>query len=133
MITVGRYMTEVRHQLAPGDTLVKAKELMQANAIRHLPVLKDSKVVGMLTLGDLYVMEAIVAADPEKTTVESAMSRELYLVEPEQPLAEVAGEMALRHVGSALVLKNGELTGIFTTTDACRVLGEILTKLPPGA
>jgi acetoin utilization protein AcuB len=128
MSTIGRYMTEAKYVVAPRDTLVKAKELMQLYQVRHLPVLDGPKVVGMVTLGDLYVMEAIVEADPDKTLVENAMSRELYIVGPDAPLSEVATEMARREVGSALVVENDRLAGIFTTTDACRVLGEVLKR-----
>lgn len=128
MTTIGRAMTAVKHTLQSGDVLSKAKELMQVNAVRHLPVLAGDRVVGIVTMSDLYVMEAVVAVDPEKTTVDEAMSKELYLVEPNEPLAKVASEMAARQVGSALVLENGKLAGIFTTTDACRVLGEVLSS-----
>lgn len=125
--TIGASMTTAKYSVAPTDTLGKAKELMQLNAVRHLPVLDGGRVVGIVTLSDLYVMEAIVAADPDKTHVEDAMSKELYLVAPETPLAEVAREMAARGVGSAIVVENQRLVGIFTSTDACRVLGEVLS------
>jgi predicted transcriptional regulator len=127
MMTVGRAMTAAKHVLRKGDPLSKAKELMQMNAVRHLPVLEGDRVIGIITMSDLYVMEAVVAADPDKTLVDEAMSKELYIVKPEEPLANVALEMAKRQVGSALIVENGKLTGIFTTTDACRVLGETLS------
>jgi CBS domain-containing protein len=36
--------------------------------------------------------------------------------------------MAQRQVGSAIVVDGKRLVGIFTATDACRVLGEVLAK-----
>ena len=127
MTTIGRYMTPVKHWLGPKDTLVKAKEMMQLYAVRHLPVLDGERIAGIVTLSDLFVMEAVIAVDPDKTLVEEAMSKDLYLVEPSEPLANVAREMARRQVGSAIVVEDGRLAGIFTSTDACRVLGEILS------
>jgi len=38
----------------------------------------------------------------------------------------VASHMAEHRLGSALVTKNGKLAGVFTSTDACRVLDEYL-------
>jgi acetoin utilization protein AcuB len=128
MKTIDQYMTVARYTVAPGDTLVKAKEMMQASSVRHLPVLDGERVVGIVTLSDLFVMEAIVAADPDRTIVEEAMSKELYIVAPSEPLANVASEMARRSVGSAIVVDRGKLVGIFTSTDACRVLGEVLKQ-----
>ncbi len=34
--------------------------------------------------------------------------------------------MAENHIASAIVTRNDELTGIFTVTDACRALAEVL-------
>jgi hypothetical protein len=39
--------------------------------------------------------------------------------------------MAEYHIGSALILKQGKLVGIFTATDACRCFGEYLRALFP--
>jgi CBS domain-containing protein len=38
--------------------------------------------------------------------------------------------MAEHHIGSAVVTKNDKLVGIFTVTDACRALAEILEGHP---
>ncbi|HZS51472.1 MAG TPA: CBS domain-containing protein [Bryobacterales bacterium] len=51
--------------------------------------------------------------------------RELYFVEPHQTVFEVATKMADLHVGAILVLKDGELCGIFSERDLLnRVLVE---------
>jgi CBS domain-containing protein len=41
--------------LSPDDTVGDAVRIMQANAIRRLPVLEDGKAVGVVSLGDLAV------------------------------------------------------------------------------
>jgi CBS domain-containing protein len=38
--------------------------------------------------------------------------------------------MAEDHIGSAIVTKNDKLVGIFTVTDACRALAEVLDGHP---
>jgi CBS domain-containing protein len=40
--------------------------------------------------------------------------------------------MAEHHIGSAIITKNDKLVGIFTVTDACRALAEILEGHPAG-
>jgi acetoin utilization protein AcuB len=49
-----------------------------------------------------------------------------YQVAPETPINEVANTMAKERLGSAVVVKNGRVVGIFTTVDACRCLAEVL-------
>jgi acetoin utilization protein AcuB len=126
--TIGEHMTPAAHFVGPEDSLVTAQSLMEAHTIRHLPVVDDGKVVGMVTMSDLYVMESTFSFDPEKTTVSSAMSAEVYTVEPSELLETVAAEMAERRIGSAVIIEGGTLCGVFTTTDACRVLAEVLKQ-----
>lgn len=124
--TVGSCMTSPVHVLQPSSTLTEATETMHTHQVRHLPVVDDGRLVGIVTLSDLYAAEAILQANPDDTAVEQLMARELYAVGPDTPLAEVAGVMAERHLGSALVVENGRLVGLFTATDACRVLSRSL-------
>ncbi|MBK8010707.1 MAG: CBS domain-containing protein [Deltaproteobacteria bacterium] len=119
-------MTRSAHSIAPNATLRAAKELMQYHTIRHLPVVQDDRVVGILSLGDLYAMESIMEMDPEETEVATAMSPDPFTVEAETPLGEVVRAMARRRIGSVLITRDGRLAGIFTATDACRLLGDLL-------
>ena len=45
----------------------------------------------------------------------------------DEPLDRVVLQMADRHLGSAMVARDGRVIGIFTVTDACRVLGRLLS------
>ena len=51
-----------------------------------------------------------------------------YRVAPDTPAAQVLRHMADNHIGSALIVDDGLLVGIFTSTDACRVLADYLDK-----
>ena len=48
-------------------------------------------------------------------------------VRPDTLVDEVARQMLSRKVGSAVVIDGGFVVGIFTTTDALRVLGAVRT------
>jgi acetoin utilization protein AcuB len=49
-----------------------------------------------------------------------------YIVDLNERLDVVLQNMADRHIGSALVTRQGKLAGVFTTTDVCRAFVEYL-------
>jgi acetoin utilization protein AcuB len=57
-------------------------------------------------------------------TVEDAISTELYKVATDTPLKEVLQTMAERGVGSCLVVDGAKLLGIYTSSDAVRMLAD---------
>jgi CBS domain-containing protein len=58
------------------------------------------------------------------TTIGEVMSTTLISVEPHATVAEAATVMGERHVGSALVMEEGQLVGIFTERDIVRALSQ---------
>jgi acetoin utilization protein AcuB len=121
-----KYMTTSPHSIGKDQTLERAHELMRTNHIRHLPVLEGGKLVGMVTERDLHLVETLRDVDPSQVTVEDAMSEHVYAVQPDTTLDVVAEALAEHKYGSAVVLDNGKVVGIFTTNDACRALAELL-------
>ncbi|MFQ5618347.1 MAG: cyclic nucleotide-binding/CBS domain-containing protein [Rhodospirillales bacterium] len=53
-VTVGEIMTGNPDTLAPGDSALDALELMRTRKYRHLPVVDDGRIVGMVSIRDLY-------------------------------------------------------------------------------
>ena len=51
--TVGELMTPDVFYAGPEDSLQESMALMAAKHIRHMPVIKDNKLIGMVTLGDV--------------------------------------------------------------------------------
>ena len=80
----------------------------------------------MLTDRDLHLIETLRDVDPQKVTVEEAMSSNPYAVAPDALLDEVVAEMAEHKYGSAVVMQNQKVVGVFTTVDVCRALAELL-------
>lgn len=124
--TIQKFMTTTPHSVGKDQTLEHAHRLLRAEKIRHLPVLDGGVLVGMVTERDLALIEGFETIDPKKVTVEDAMSTEVYSVSPDARLDEVVLEMAEKKYGSAVVVQNHKVVGIFTTVDACRALGELL-------
>ena len=56
-------MTENVISVSPDDNIDKCMELMSERKIRHLPVIKDNKVVGVISITD--VVTAIIAIQKE--------------------------------------------------------------------
>lgn len=131
--SIQKYMTTTPHSIGVDQTLARAHQAMRDNAIRHLPVLSGGRLVGILTDRDLGLVESLKDVDPAEVTVEDAMSTSVYAVAPDAPLDEVASTMAEHRYGSAIVMQNDKVVGIFTTVDACRALAELLhTRLAKG-
>jgi acetoin utilization protein AcuB len=119
------YMTHAPRSIRPGQTLDEAHRLMRRNHIRHLPVLEGSKLVGIVSQRDLALIESLPDVDPAEVPVEDAMVRDVYVVTPATPLSDVAGEMARRKLGAAVVAVGRRIVGVFTATDACRALSRL--------
>jgi acetoin utilization protein AcuB len=123
---IRKYMSTSPHTIGKDQTLAKAHAMLREHKIRHLPVLDGGKLVGIVTDRDLRLIETLKDVDPEKVTVEDAMSQDVYVVSPESPLDEVARDMAEHKYGSAVVMQNGKVVGIFTTVDGMVALHELL-------
>jgi CBS domain-containing protein len=100
--------------------------MMRDHGVRHLPVLEHGELVGVISQRDLYFLESIAGVDLEKDRVDDGMSTDTYAVAPDETLERVLGVMAERKLGSAVVLERGRVIGIFTATDALRILAKEL-------
>lgn len=128
--TIQEHMTRSPHSIGVEQPLSRAHDFMRAHEIRHLPVLRAGKLVGMLTDRDLHLVESLEGVDPTKVLVEDAMSSIVYAVTPDALLDDVVSMMAEHKYGSAVVTKNEKVVGIFTTVDVCRAFAELLNTRP---
>lgn len=125
-VTIAKFMTQSPHSIGATQTLDKATKLMREHRVRHLPVLRGGKLVGMVTDRDIKLIETFRDIDPTEVPVEDAMSEAPYCVAADTPLHEVCSTMAERKLGSAVIMDGIHVTGIFTTVDACRALSQVL-------
>jgi predicted transcriptional regulator len=127
-------MTEEVSALSTEDTALVAWDLMEEKHIRHVPVVEDGVVVGLLSERDLLrnalagAVELPVSAQRDYLRgirIEEIMTSVPYTVEPESELAE-AGRMLLEFKISCLPVVEGEtLVGIITESDFVRRLVEM--------
>lgn len=127
--TVDRYMTPSPHTIGQDEPLSAAHAIMRAHAIRHLPVLEGHALVGLVSLGDLHLLETLDGVDPAEATVREAMSDNPYTAAPRAPLRQVAAEMAARKISSTVVVDGERVVGIFTAVDGLRGLSLLLEQI----
>jgi acetoin utilization protein AcuB len=116
--------------IAANRTLADAHELMRERRIRHLPVVAGDVLVGMLSQRDLHLLETLKDVDASRVTVDEAMTSSPYSVTPDAPLRSVVETMARNKWGSAVVVERGRVVGLFTATDAMRLLARVLARTP---
>ena len=86
------------------------------------------EIVGVLTDRDIKLVLGpdFGSPDERELRVRDAYVERPCVVPASTPVAKVARVMAQNRIGSAIVTKHGKLVGIFTVTDACRALAEII-------
>lgn len=124
--SVQKYMTTNPHTIGADQTLTHAHDVLREHKIRHLPVLRGGRLAGIITQRDIALVEGLRDVDPNLILVEDAMNQEIYTVTPDAPLDEVVSEMAAHKYGSAVVMQNSKVVGIFTAVDVCTTLAELL-------
>ena len=110
--------------------LREAQKIMEDRGVRHLPVTEGHRLVGIITGRDIM---ATLAARSGRERADELFVRDVYvedayIVDLNEPLDNVMLTMAERHIGSAIVTRNGKLAGMFTSVDACRCFGEYLQQ-----
>ena len=103
--------------------------------IRRAPVIKDGKLVGMISEGDLlnaspspvttlsiWEMNYLLS----KVTVKRVMSKKVITVDIDTPIEEAARIMADNKIGGLPVLNNGRVSGMITETDLFKIFLELM-------
>ena len=115
-------ITPFPHSVDVEAPVEEALEFMRTHKIRHLPVTEQNRLAGIVSDRDIKLLlsEDFGGAPRTELKVRDAFVDEPYVVDVGDSLDRVLDVMAERHLGSALVTKNGGLVGIFTSTDAYR-------------
>ncbi len=100
--------------------------LMNEHGVRHLPILRGDKVVGIVSDRDVRVASGLNRHEKILIQAGDIMVNDPVTVNSQSSLDEVAFEMSQGKIGSVLVNdENDRLFGIFTVTDALNSLIEI--------
>jgi acetoin utilization protein AcuB len=110
---VEKGMSKNPETIAPEDYLADALVKMHKGGFRRLPVVKDGKLVGIITDRDLREHAGLL----ERTRTSSAMTKDLLTVTPRTTLEQAAKLMLSHKISGLPVTDAGQLVGIITTSD----------------
>ena len=134
MPIVGAVMTSFPFFIGAEDPVSKVERMMDEHGIRHLPVQEKGKLVGIVSERDLHHRVAREASIELRSRLRARdiMVADPYVANFNTSLNEVVSQMALRHIGSAIILRRGKLAGILSSIDVCRIFAEYLNATFPG-
>ena len=124
--------------LSPDETAATALALCRERRIRHLPVLKGGRLVGIVSDRDLR-SSTPAFGDPDRAAalqhilVEDVMAREVVTADPEDPIEQAANTMRERKIGCLPVMECVELVGIVTASDVMEALVYLVGANEPGS
>lgn len=128
---VENIMTANVHSVREDDDLKKALKLIRQHKIRHLPVVRGKKVIGIisstdlnrLTFGGLFSNhESEDEAILDMLNISQVMTNKLRTVNTDTTIGEVAEIFSEEGFHALPVVKDSELRGIVTTTDIIKYI-----------
>lgn len=104
---------------SPDLSLQEAYRLMNDRNIRHLPVLREGRLVGLVTDRDLRLATSSLATRPfpPSANVGEVMKSPVTTADPLDPVEVAAHTMRELKIGCMPVLEEDTLVGIFTGID----------------
>jgi acetoin utilization protein AcuB len=127
---VSELMQDSVYTVGPDDMIDRVFFLLHYEKIRHLPVVENGTVVGIVTDRDLYKalgpksrskgvesMDGETALHVIPRKVRNIMRRGVLTISPDDNAGKAATLMGKKKIGALPVLKNEKLAGIITATD----------------
>jgi len=120
--------------VTPHDSFRHAMTLIRQKGIRHLPVVDEGHLVGIVTDRDIRQASPSPATSLEvhelhylleRVKIHEIMTKKVVTVTPETPIEEAARLMLTHKIGGLPVIKDGRLVGILTETDILRAFMEL--------
>ena len=132
---VGERMSRPVIAVSPDAPINDVLAMFKKEHIRRAPVIKDGKLVGIISEGDLlnaspspvttlsiWEMNYLLS----KVTVKRVMSKKVVTVDVDTPIEEAARIMADNKIGGLPVLNNGRVAGMITETDLFKIFLELM-------
>lgn len=132
---VGERMSHPVITVTPETPVHDALAMFKKEHIRRAPVVKDGKMIGIVSERDLlnaspspvtslsvWEMNYLIS----KVTVKQVMSKKIISVDVNTPIEEAARIMADKKLGGLPVMRSGKLVGIITETDLFKIFLELM-------
>ena len=124
--------------IPPSLSVYEAHTLMQQRKVRHLPVLQDGRLVGMVSDRDIRLVLPSPATSLavweirhllDKLTVGEMMTCFVMTTAPDCLMTEAVGRMLGHRVGALPVVEDRRVVGILTRTDVLRAFRSVSPTL----
>jgi acetoin utilization protein AcuB len=126
---VEKRMRKNPETIAPEDYLASALVKMHKGGFRRLPVVKDGKLIGIITDRDLREHAGLL----ERTRVSTAMTKDLMTVTLRTTLEQAAKLMLSHKISGLPVTDAGILVGIITTSDILQAFLDVMGASEEGS
>lgn len=120
--------------LKPEDMLDLANDVISLGRIRHIPVVEDGSLVGLLSERDLIGRAATQifglrqkgkSALLKSVLIKDVMKKKVLTIAPDTKIKDAAHLMADKKIGCVPVVSSGTLVGLVTTTNILRYVEEL--------
>ena len=119
-MNVSELMTNQPVTVRPEDTIAQAATCMREEDCGSIPVVRDGKLVGIVTDRDITVRAVAAGKDPKRTPVSEIMSADPVTVTPDTDAEEASRLMAEFQVRRLPVVDDGKLVGLVVTAQIAR-------------
>ena len=125
----------------PDMPVTEAQSLMREKGIRHLPILENDDLVGLVTQRSL--LKALpsdvsnfsrfeISYTLAKIKVHTVMNKDVITIDEDTPIEEASRVMADERIGCLPVMRDGKLVGIITDNDLFNIMVSLLGSRIPG-
>jgi len=126
---VGEIMTVEVHTLTTEKMVSEAAKTMSEHRITAIPVLKDDKLVGIITETDIIKRVVVRGLDPATTKIGDVMSSNVITAPSETTVPAAAKLMEEKRIKKLPIVDDGRLKGIVTNTDLVKSMRYTLIEM----
>lgn len=132
---ISDWMTRTVLTVKPLEPITRARQIMVESRINQLPVMKNKRLVGIVTDRDLRdaFPSAFLSAwsgaraarkeqtlDPKEVTIEMVMTPDVVTLGPDATLSTAAETMRSERIGAIPIITGENVVGIITRSDILR-------------
>jgi CBS domain-containing protein len=104
----------------PDEKVVVALQLMRDNRVRAILVVKDEKLMGIITQGDCAIKVLLPGLDAKQVLVQEVMTANPVSVKLDDPIEACTGLMASRNFRHLPVVETGRVVGVISIGDVVK-------------
>ena len=126
---INEIMTDGLYTLTPQDSLWEAVQMMNQYRIRHIPVVENGELQGLVSQRDILAHTHKDEVEQKNTLLNSVMKRDIISINEQANIRKAALLLQKHKIGCLPVVQDKKLLGIVTDTDFVAVAINLLELL----